>query len=82
MQLFYVYFLRSVHNPEKTYIGFTSDISQRLNTHNLGQSVHTAKYRPWNLVTYVAFDSEQKAQAFEKYSKVGSGNAFVKKKFF
>lgn len=80
--MFYVYFLRSVDNPEKTYIGFTSDIVQRLKIHNLGQSVYTVKYWPWNLITYVAFDNEQKAKAFEKYTKVGSGNAFVKKKIF
>lgn len=80
--MFYVYFLRSVSNSEKTYVGYTTDVMQRLKTHNSGGSVYTKNYRPWHLVSYVAFDSEDKAKHFEKYVKVGSGNAFVKKKFW
>lgn len=76
--MFFVYFLQSI-NFNQTYIGFTINIEQRLETHNSGGSVHTAKYRPWILVTYVAFDCEEKAKSFEKYVKVGSGNAWAKK---
>ena len=77
--MYFVYFLRSINNPQKTYIGYTTDITQRLETHNSGGSVYTKDNRPWYLVTYVAFDSETKAKSFEKYVKVGSGNAWVKK---
>lgn len=80
--MFYVYFLRSIPNPTKTYIGCTINLDQRLETHNSGGSKYTCKDRPWHLVVYVAFDSEEKAQAFEKYIKVGSGNAFAKKRFW
>jgi hypothetical protein len=31
---------------------------------------------------YLAFDSEEKALAFEKYIKIGSGAAFAKKRFW
>ena len=77
--MFFVYFLRSVNNPDKTYIGFTTNIQQRLDTHNSGGSIYTKDFRPWYLVTYIAFDDESKAKAFEKYVKVGSGNAWSKK---
>ncbi len=80
--MFYVYFLRSKSNPSKTYIGYTVDLKQRIETHNAGGSVYTEHDRPWKLVTYIAFDSEEKAIAFEKYIKIGSGHAFAKKRFW
>lgn len=78
----YVYLLRSLKNSSKTYIGLTADIEQRLEVHNTGGSVHTAKFRPWELVMYLAFASEEKASDFEKYIKIGSGHAFAKKRFW
>ena len=32
--MFYVYLLRSIPNPDQTYIGFTEDLKTRLNAHN------------------------------------------------
>jgi putative endonuclease len=78
----YVYLLRSLKDPSKTYIGYTTNLKQRLETHNSGGSVHTKINRPWKLVVYLAFDTEEKALAFEKYIKVGSGYAFAKKRFW
>jgi predicted GIY-YIG superfamily endonuclease len=80
--MYYVYLLRSLEDPSKTYIGLTTDIEQRFKAHNAGRSVHTAKYRPWKLVVYLAFESEQKASDFEKYIKIGSGHSFAKKRFW
>ena len=75
----YVYILRSVQNPRKIYVGVASDLRARLKSHNLGQSRHTARFRPWELETYLAFSSKLKACAFEKYLKHGSGHAFLKR---
>ncbi|HZW60789.1 MAG TPA: GIY-YIG nuclease family protein [Candidatus Babeliales bacterium] len=80
--MYYVYLLRSIQDPSKKYIGYTTDIEQRIAAHNSGGSVHTQKYRPWQLITYIAFDCEKKALEFEKYIKVGSGNAFAKKRLW
>jgi predicted GIY-YIG superfamily endonuclease len=80
--MYYVYLLRSIKNSSKTYIGFTTNIEQRLETHNSGGSIHTKKDRPWKLVMYLAFDSEEKALDFERYIKIGSGHAFAKKRFW
>lgn len=80
--MYYVYLLRSLKDPSKTYIGYTTNIEQRLEAHNSGDSVHTKKSKPWKLVTYVAFDEEEKAFEFEKYLKAGSGHAFAKKRFW
>ena len=76
-----VYIIRSVHHPERRYIGFTNDLDARLAKHNAGGSPHTSKYRPWELETAVGFTDKIKAAAFEKYLKTGSGFAFAKKHF-
>jgi predicted GIY-YIG superfamily endonuclease len=59
------------------YVGITSDLEKRLEAHDHGQSRHTSKYRPWTLVTYVAFTDDQRALEFERYMKAGSGHAFA-----
>lgn len=40
----------------------------------------TAPYRPWKLITYLAFDSQKLAKDFERYLKSGSGKAFTYKR--
>ncbi len=80
--LFYVYLIRSLASPDRRYIGFTTDLKQRLKAHNAGSSVHTAKYKPWELISYHAFADKRRAQEFEYYLKTGSGKAFAKKRFW
>jgi putative endonuclease len=76
----YVYLLESIDHPEETYIGLTDDLKLRFAAHNAGRSPHTAKFRPWRLVTYIAFSDEQKAVDFEHYLKSASGRAFANKR--
>ena len=78
----YVYLLRSLSHAKRTYIGITDDLKRRLQDHNSGDSPHTSKYRPWALVTAIAFIDESKAAAFEQYLKSGSGRAFAAKHFW
>lgn len=79
--MFIVYILVSKQYPDRIYIGFTENLSQRVNEHNTGKSVYTKKYGPWDLATYVTFSQKKKAAEFEKYLKSGSGFAFLKKHF-
>ncbi|WP_374577296.1 GIY-YIG nuclease family protein [Phenylobacterium sp. J367] len=81
-RLFYVYLLTSVANPAKRYVGVTSDLRTRITTHNNGGSPHTAKHRPWKLVTYLAFTERAQAEAFETYLKSGSGHAFARRRLW
>lgn len=78
----YVYLLESIADPTKRYIGVTSDLKTRLSEHNAGASGHTSKYRPWRLVTYIAFSDRMQAEAFERYLKSGSGHAFASKRLW
>jgi predicted GIY-YIG superfamily endonuclease len=62
------------------YVGHTTDLKKRLYNHNSGTTDYTAKFRPWKLITYLAFDSEIKAIEFERYLKSHSGRAFRDKR--
>ena len=77
----YVYILESRSNPERPYVGMTTDLSRRLTEHNQGKSPHTAKHRPWILRVAIAFPSRAKAAAFERYLKTHSGRAFAARRF-
>ena len=79
--MFYTYILRSIDHPDQRYIGSTADLRKRIAAHNAGRVPHTAKYRPWKIETYIAFETEERARAFEIYLKSGSGHAFAKRHF-
>jgi putative endonuclease len=78
----YVYLIESLAVPGQRYVGLTSDLKLRLKRHNAGQSAHTSKFKPWQLVTYLAFSDRAKAERFEVYLKSGSGHAFAAKRFW
>ena len=63
----------------KFYTGFTNNLNQRLKEHREGISFSTSYRLPFELVTYIVFSDRQKAYAFEKYLKSGSGIAFRNK---
>jgi len=52
--MYYVYILRSENSPDQTYVGSTSDLRKCLAEHNAGKSIHTNKFKPWNLMAYIA----------------------------
>lgn len=62
------------------YIGSTNHLNRRLSEHNAGLVQSTKAFRPLELATYIALDSEKKARGLEKYFKTGSGKAILKKR--
>ena len=80
-QFTYVYILRSQQDASIHYTGCTTDLKARLLKHNKGDVPHTSKFRPWLVETAISFRSKEKAGAFEKYLKSGSGRAFAIKHF-
>jgi len=80
--MYYVYMLRSLPHPNQTYIGFSEDLKTRLKAHNNGQSPHTSKHKPWELIKYIAFKEKPKALEFERYLKSHSGIAFANKRLW
>jgi len=75
----FVYILASTRR-NWTYVGITKNIPRRLKEHNDGLVQSTKFYRPLRLVAYVAVETGAKARALERYLKVGSGKAFMKKR--
>jgi predicted GIY-YIG superfamily endonuclease len=78
----YVYLLQSLADPAQRYTGLTDDLKARLAKHNQGGVPHTAKFKPWKLVTYAAFSSREQAARFERYLKSGSGRAFANRRLW
>ena len=79
--MFYTYILHSLSHPDQRYIGSTADLKFRLIKHNSGEVPHTSKFKPWKIEAYFAFETNEKAVAFEAYLKTGSGHAFANRHF-
>ncbi len=73
----YVYILQSLSHPNQVYTGITADLKRRLAEHNAGRVPHTSKFTPWEIRSATAFKSKERAVAFERYLKNGSGRAFL-----
>lgn len=78
--MFYAYILQSVPFPDRLYHGHSSDLKQRLADHNSGRCPHTAKFVPWKVKFYAAFETLNRAQQSERYLKSGSGHAFAQRR--
>ena len=77
--MWYVYFLLSV-NFNFLYVGHKNDVSRRLEEHNEGLNQSTKRYAPFILAGYIAVPAEARAIELEKYFKVGSGKAILRKR--
>jgi len=76
--MYYVYILELKNNQH--YIGFTTDLKNRIIAHHQSQNLTTKRIRPEKLLFYAAFESKQKALDFERYLKSSSGFAFRNKR--
>jgi len=75
-----MYIVYALHSPkyDKIYIGYTSNLEQRLLSHNkLGTKGWMIKYRPWEIVHTEEVDSKRKAMKREKQLKSGGGRRFI-----
>jgi len=77
--MYTVYIIQSIKHGSY-YKGFTTNLRQRIEQHNLGKVKSTTEKRPWKLIFYAVFVNKEKALAFEKYLKSGSGVAFMRKR--
>lgn len=71
--MYYVYFIKSTKYDE-IYVGSTNNLRRRLTEHNDGVELSTKRYRPWRLVYYEAYQSEEDARNREMKLK-HHGNA-------
>ena len=78
-----VYLLISNHkNKIFTYVGYTKNIQNRLNLHNISRGAKYTKGRKWIVFHKEIFDSKSKAMSREyKLKKDRKFRNFLKKKF-
>jgi len=71
--MYKVYILYSI-KFNKIYIGYTSNLEQRLLSHNeLGKKGWTIKYRPWSLIHQEDYQTKEEALLREKNLKSVQG---------
>jgi len=79
--MFIVYVLYSP-SYDKIYIGFTSNLEQRLLSHNLlGNKGWTVKFRPWSLIYQELFQTKAEAMEREKQIKSAAGRKWIRENF-
>ncbi len=75
--MYYTYLIHSKKDG-RFYTGYTRDLRNRLNEHNLGHVRSTKNRGPFELIYYEACLDEQDATAREKYLKTGMGKRYLK----
>ena len=74
---FTVYVLYS-ESSGKHYTGFTSDLAERLSSHNTLGKDWSARYRPWQLIYTKEFGTKPEALQHERWLKSGVGETVQK----
>jgi putative endonuclease len=77
--MWYVYVIKS-KSKDFIYVGSTNDLKRRFNEHNEGLSISTKAYKPFELLCYIAVQTETQARILEQYFKTGSGKAILYKR--
>ena len=75
--MFFVYVLQSTQDKQ-LYVGYTTDLKQRLATHNKGSVTSTKSQRPWELLFAEIYINQQDALRREKYFKTTQGKGALK----
>ncbi|WP_103665533.1 GIY-YIG nuclease family protein [Gracilimonas amylolytica] len=75
-----MYTVYALYSPshQKIYIGYTSNLEQRLLSHNsLGKKGWTIKYRPWELVNTEDFETKKEVLHKDKHLKPAKRREFL-----
>lgn len=77
---FVVYILYS-YSSHRFYVGYSSNLIQRVYWHNNGNKGFTCRFRPWSVVHVEYFDTKKEALTREGFFKTGKGRNWVKNNF-
>ena len=75
--IYYVYMLRSKGVKPVTYVGYTNNLTKRINLHNSGKGAKFTRGRKWALIYKEKFNSKKEAISREYYIK---NNKTIRKK--
>jgi putative endonuclease len=64
---YYVYMLKSINNNKsnKSYVGYTSNLSERINKHNSSKGAKSTRGYKWVLIYKRYFKDKSKAMSYE-----------------
>lgn len=77
--MFHYAYVLSSRSDKGIYIGFASDLKQRIEQHNAGKVYSTKNRRPLDLVYFEGHRSKRSAMMREKYLKSGWGRNYLNK---
>ena len=75
--IYYVYMLKSKGVKPVTYVGYTNNLTKRINLHNSGKGAKFTRGRKWALIYKEKFNSKKEAISREYYIK---NNKTIRKK--
>ena len=78
--MYFVYILQSLRD-NKTYVGYTNNLDERLKRHNTGLIPSTKHRIPLKLIYSEQFETAKEAKEREKYYKNGGGRRKMKQIF-
>jgi len=70
--MYYVYILKS-EIKNRFYIGLTTNLDQRINQHNNGETKSTKAFRPWKIIYSEEYREKQEAYKREWHLKHPKG---------
>lgn len=76
MEYHYVYVILN-QNKGYRYVGMSTNVTKRIDQHNLGKTRSTKPYRPFHLLLTERFESRNQARKREKFLKGGSGREWL-----
>lgn len=77
--MYWIYILEN-QNDKGWYIGYTSDLKQRIETHQAGQGGQTTSRKDnWKLIYCEGYLNKEDALGRERFLKSGAGRRFIKK---
>ena len=64
---YYVYMLKSINNnkPNKSYVGYTGNLTERINKHNNNKGAKSTRGYKWVLIYKRYFKDKSKAMSYE-----------------
>ncbi len=74
--MWYTYIIYS-KSVDKYYIGYTEDISQRIERHNAGWGKYSSRGIPWQLVYYEEFATKREAIKRENEIKSKKSRKYI-----
>ena len=76
--MYFVVYLLENQKDKSWYIGFTTNLKQRLKDHQKKRSSYTSKKETWKLIYAEMYLDKFDALGREKFLKSGSGRKFLK----